>query len=47
MIRFLAVLFTFLFPLGIWLGLLGYEIQSMLALMAGWAACVALAEGDR
>jgi hypothetical protein len=46
--RFLCVLMTFLFPIGIWLVLLGYELMSMLFLLTGWAAMVTLAErGER
>lgn len=35
--RFVAVyLLCLLFPLGIWLGLLGYELWSFILLMCGW-----------
>lgn len=42
--RFLCVLMTFLFPAGIWLGLLGYELMALAFLLTGWAAMVTLAE---
>jgi hypothetical protein len=44
--RFLCVLMTFMFPIGIWLGVLGYELQSIAFLLTGWAAMVTLAERD-
>lgn len=35
--RFLAVyLLCLIFPLGVWLGLLGYEIFSFVCLFCGW-----------
>jgi hypothetical protein len=37
MYRFLAVyLLSLLFPFGIWLGLLGYELWSFILLFCGW-----------
>lgn len=44
MFRFLKVLASYLFPIGIWLAFLGYEWNAFLALIVGWSAILLLSE---
>lgn len=45
LIDFAAVLLSFLFPIGIWLGLEGYEIQALILLLIGWIPMSAVVGG--
>lgn len=45
--RGMVVAITFMFPIGIWFTMLGYELEGMMLMVSGWTAIVILGESGR